>query len=54
MQGIMAYLSFNELLPLSWTHAGQKAATASLFVGMALMAFTMQIAHQLVGEEGHI
>ena len=36
--GIMAFLTFHELLPLAMQHAGKGASVAAVFVGMALMS----------------
>lgn len=41
--GIMAFLAFHELLPLSLQHAGQSLAVACFFVGMALMSFNLHV-----------
>jgi ZIP family zinc transporter len=41
--GIMAFLSFHELLPLSIQHAGRTAGVTSLFVGMAIMSFNLWV-----------
>lgn len=39
--GIMAFLAFHELLPLSIKHAGVPLATGCLFAGMGLMSVTL-------------
>lgn len=43
--GIMAFIAFHELLPLSFEHAGKTKAVASTFVGMALMSFNLYFVH---------
>jgi hypothetical protein len=47
----MAFLAFNELLPLALQHAGKPAAVGSLFMGMAIMSFTLHVlnTHLLAG-----
>jgi ZIP family zinc transporter len=49
--GIMAFLSFHELLPLAMEHAGRHAAIAALFAGMALMALNLFILDHWLGGE---
>jgi ZIP family zinc transporter len=39
--GIMAFLAFHELLPLSMQHAGKPLAVGCLFGGMGLMSVTL-------------
>jgi hypothetical protein len=43
--GIMAFIAFHELLPLSIEHAGKSRAAAAMFVGMALMSFNLYFVH---------
>lgn len=43
--GIMTFLSFHELLPLSYASTGKSHVNAALFIGMALMAFSLEIMH---------
>lgn len=39
--GIMAFLAFHELLPLSMQHAGKHLAVGCMFAGMGLMSLTL-------------
>lgn len=39
--GIMAFLAFHELLPLSMEHAGKPLAVGCCFAGMGLMSLTL-------------
>lgn len=41
--GIMTFLSFHELLPLSYATAGKWHVNAAVFAGMALMAATLMM-----------
>lgn len=49
--GIMAFLAFHELLPLSMQHAGKPMAVGCLFGGMCLMSVTLHVlnTHVLAG-----
>jgi ZIP family zinc transporter len=46
--GIMAFLSFHELLPLSIQHVGKGMAICSLFVGMAFMSVNLHLLNTYV------
>lgn len=49
--GIMCFITFHELLPLSFQHAGKTGAVAALFVGMAIMSLNLYFMdHWLVRE----
>lgn len=50
--GIMAFIAFHELLPLSMEHAGKSRAVASMFGGMALMSFNLYFVHTFFPIEG--
>ena len=41
--GIMVFISFDELLPVSFSHGEEHLAIAGLFVGMAVMALSLLI-----------
>ena len=41
--GIMTFLSFHELLPLSYATAGKWQVNSAVFTGMALMAATLMM-----------
>eukprot|EP00210_Caulerpa_lentillifera_P006054 g5786.t1 len=43
--GIMAYISFHELIPLSITHSGKTVATVATFIGMAIMSVNLVALH---------
>lgn len=49
--GIMAFISFHELLPLAFEHAGKTRAVASTFAGMALMSFNLYFVHTFFAVE---
>ncbi len=46
--GIMAFLSFHELLPLAIQHAGKHAAIAALFAGMGIMSLNLHLLNTYV------
>lgn len=39
--GIMTFITFHELLPLSLQHAGTSKAVAAFFVGMMIMSLNL-------------
>ncbi|GMH37487.1 hypothetical protein BSKO_05360 [Bryopsis sp. KO-2023] len=49
--GIMAFLSFHELLPLSIQHAGKTGSVAAVFVGMAIMSLNLFLLDHWLGVE---
>ncbi len=52
--GIMAFLSFHELLPHAIEHAGRNTAVAALMAGMAIMSYNLWFINTyLLGGQGH-
>jgi ZIP family zinc transporter len=51
--GIMAFLSFHELLPLALQHAGKPLAITCLFAGMGLMSVTLHYLNEHVLADLH-
>ncbi|CAD7698832.1 unnamed protein product [Ostreobium quekettii] len=47
--GIMAFLSFHELMPLAFQHAGRRPATAAVFLGMAVMSGNLYLVDHWLG-----
>lgn len=45
--GIMAFITFHELLPLSFEHCGKTQASISLFIGMAIMSLNFYILEEV-------
>jgi hypothetical protein len=46
--GIMAFLSFHELLPLAFQHAGKSMAVGCLLAGMGIMSLNLHLLNTYV------
>lgn len=49
--GIMAFLTFHELMPLAFEHAGKRATVLAVFLGMAIMSLNLYIIDHWLGLE---
>lgn len=49
--GVMAFLTFHEMLPLAFEYAGHRKAITAMFIGMAVMSISLQLLQVSVPEE---